>query len=91
MTQAEPAVGPEYGLEPTMDRTLKIPPTGSRDLTPTTDYREGSEFGGVGGLTQPPPHKPTASERLRQVYAIDPADDGTRPDSVAAPELEGEF
>lgn len=93
MTQAlEPPVGPEYGLEPRLDHTPIVPPIGSRDiLTPTTDYREGSEYGGVGGLVQPPPHVPTASERLRQVYAIDPMDDGTRPDSVAAPELEGEF
>lgn len=88
----EPSTGPDYGLEPISDNTRIVPPIGSRDiLTPTTTYREGSEYGGVPGLVQPPPHVPTASERLRQVYAISPEDDGTRPDSVAAPELEGEF
>jgi hypothetical protein len=45
----------------------------------------------VAGQIQPPPHVPTASERLRMVYAIDPLDDGTRPDSVVAPELVGDF
>lgn len=91
MTQATPSVGPDYGLEPIQDRTLIIPPLSSRDLVSKEDYRTGSEFGGVAGLIQPPPHVPTASERLSMIYAIDPQDDGSRPDSVAPPELTGDF
>lgn len=81
-------VGPEYGLEPRLDHTTTIPPIDSRDLVSDEDYRTGTEFGGVSGLIQPAPHTPTASERLHMVYAIDPTDDGTRSDSVLAPELE---
>lgn len=66
-------------------------PIDSRDLVSTDDPADGSEFGGVSGLIQPPPHKPSASERLSMIYAIDPADDGTREDSVVAPELQGDF
>lgn len=84
-------VGGDYGLEPRMDHTLRRVPVQSRDLVSTEDYREGSEFGGVGGLIQPPPHNPTASERLHMIYAIDPQDDGTFPESVAVPELDGNF
>lgn len=84
-------VGPEYGLEPRINRSTTLPSIDSRDLVSTEDYRNGSEFGGVGGLIQPPPHVPTASERLHMIYAIDPEDDGTRPDSVIAPELDGNF
>ena len=84
-------VGPQYGLEPRRDHTPIVPPISSRSLVSEEDYRDGSEFGGVGGLIQPAPHVPTASERLHQVYAIDPTDDGTRSDSVLAPELEGNF
>ena len=57
-------------------------------LTNSLPYGEGTEFGGVDGLVQPPPHVPTGIERMRQIYAIDPADPGT---GVAAPELEGAF
>jgi hypothetical protein len=32
-----------------------------------------SEFGGVPGRIQPPPHEPTTDETLSQVYATDPA------------------
>jgi hypothetical protein len=71
--------------------TQPLPPIYSRDLVSTEDPDTGSEFGGVAGLIQPAPHVPTASERLRMVYAIDPTDDGTRPDSVVAPELTGDF
>jgi hypothetical protein len=67
------------------------PALNSRDLVSTEDPATGSEFGGVAGLIQPPPHVPSASERLRMIYAIDPLDDGTRPDSVVAPELTGDF
>lgn len=91
MTQVTPPVGPDYGLEPRQDRTLIVPPLSSRDLVSTEDYRDGSEFGGVGGYIQPPPHNPTASERLHMMYAIDPMDDGSRPDSVAPPEQVGDF
>lgn len=82
-------VGPEYGLEPRRKTSTTLPPIISRDLVSTEDYRDGSEFGGVGGLIQPVPHVPTASEKLMQVYAIDPTDDGTRSDSVLPPELGG--
>jgi hypothetical protein len=68
-----------------------LPPIDSRDLVSDEDYRTGSEFGGVGGGIQPAPHRPTAAERLNMIYAIDPEDDGTRPDSVLPPELEGDF
>jgi len=81
-------VGPEYGLEPRRVVTDELPPINSRDLVSDEDYRTGSEFGGVGGLIQPPPHVPTESERLHMIYAIDPMDDGSRPDSVLPPELE---
>lgn len=84
-------VGPEYGLEPRLDHTLLDIPVSSRDLVSDVDYREGSEFSGVPGLIQPPPHVPTASERLMMIYAIDPMDDGTRPESVLPPELDGNF
>lgn len=84
-------VGPEYGLEPRMDHTLLRPPIDSRDPVSETDYRTGSEFGGVDGLIQPPPHVPTASERLMMIRQIDPMDDGSYPNSVLPPDLEGDF
>jgi hypothetical protein len=90
MTQpSQPPVGPDYGLEPRLDHTLYKPPVTSRDLVSTDDYRTGTEFGGVGGLIQPPPHVPTAGERLSMIYAIDPTDNGQEEGSVVAPELEG--
>jgi hypothetical protein len=84
-------VGPEYGLDPRLDHTQIVLPLSSRELVSEEDYRDGSEFGGVGGVVQPAPHVPTATERLRMVYAIDPCDDGTQADSVAPPELDGLF
>lgn len=66
-------------------------PVNSRDLVSTEDYKNGTEYGGVGGLIQPAPHTPTASERLHMIYAIDPTDPGTEPESVAPPELDGNF
>lgn len=63
----------------------------SKELVSTDDPATGSEFGGVGGLIQPPPHNPSASERLSMIRAIDPMDDGTRENSVVAPELTGDF
>lgn len=87
--------GPEYGFEepvnPDLYKTTR-PPIDSEDiLTSPYHYSQGSEYGGVPGYVQPPPHVPTAIERLHQVYRIDPTDDGTRPDSVVAPQLEGNF
>lgn len=68
-----------------------VTPPSSRSLVSTEDPTRGTEFGGVGGTIQPPPHVPTASERLAMVYAIDPTDPGTEAGSVVPPELEGEF
>jgi hypothetical protein len=85
-------VGAQYGLEPTRDpKQINRLPLSSRDLVSDYDYRTGSEFGGVPGIIQPPPHVPTAAERLHMVHAIDPTDAGTEPDSVVPPELEGDF
>jgi hypothetical protein len=83
--------GEEYGIAPLKDHTSIQLPIDSRDLVSPISYRDGSEFGGVAGLIQPPPHVPTASERMMMIRAIDPMDDGTRSDSVLAPELEGDF
>lgn len=86
-------VGEEYGLEPRRPELYEpvIPPINSRDLVSDEDYRTGSEFGGVAGYVQPEPHTPNAHERLSMIYAIDPTDDGTRPDSVPTPALDGNF
>lgn len=86
-------VGDEYGIEPRLTTIPDPIPFDSRDLVSDEDYRDGSEFGGVGGLIQPTPHVPTGSERLSMIYAIDPTDpgDGSRPNSIVAPELEGNF
>jgi len=95
MTIPEQPVGKvELSLDPVHPELYDVivPPISSRDvLSNPNDPYTGSEFGGVPGMVQPPPHVPTASERLRQIYAIDPTDDGTRLDSVAAPELDGNF
>jgi hypothetical protein len=89
-----PSVGPEFGLEPQrpeLHERIVVPYT-SRDLVSTEDYRTGTEFGGVDGLIQPPPHTPTAAERRRMIMALDPTDPGDGgPGSLAAPELEGDF
>jgi hypothetical protein len=82
-------VGPEYGLKPTRTGPPPRIPPDSEDLVSDHHYSTGSEFGGVPGLIQPPPHKPTASERRMMVMAIDPTDSGVEPESVAPPELEG--
>lgn len=87
-------VGGQYGLELRRPELYenKLKPIDSRSLVSEEDYRDGTEFGGAAtGMIQPAPHVPTASERLHMIYAIDPEDDGTRPDSVAPPELEGDF
>ncbi len=82
-------VGPDYGLEPLLDHDPVFPLPLSREIVSTADYRTGTEFGGVEGLIQPPPHVPTAHERLMMVYAIDPSDTGTEDGSVVPPELTG--
>jgi len=87
---AEP-VGREYGLEPLVNRNKAAPLPDSRSLVSEEDWRKGTEFGGVDGVIQPPPHVPTASERLSMIYAIDPTDTGVEAGSVAPPELEGNF
>lgn len=84
-------VGPQYGLEPRLDHTPIVLPVTSRSLVSTEDYRDGSEFSGVGGLIQPAPHVPMASERLSMIYAIDPTDGGAEEGSVLPPELDGNF
>lgn len=86
-------VGGEFGLEPLRPELYEFNklPLDSRDLVSEENYRDGSEFGGVGGLIQPVPHTPTASERLMMVYAIDPTDDGTEDGSILPPELDGNF
>lgn len=90
----EPTAGKDIGIDPLRPELHIpiVPPISSYDfLANPSDYRTGSEFGGVAGMVQPTPHVPTASERLHAVYAIDPTDDGTRSDSVAPPELDGSF
>lgn len=44
------------------------------------DPDTGTEYGGVSGLVQPPPHEPTASERLMMLKAIYPNDTETTVD-----------
>jgi hypothetical protein len=86
-------VGPQYGLNPRFDHTpVRIPPD-SRDIVSDIPYDDLSagEFSGVAGRIAPPPHVPTSSERLGMIYAIDPTDDGTEPESVLPPELDGNF
>lgn len=83
-----PLAGEAYGIGPLKDHTPVVLPINSRSLVSDEDYRSGSEFGGVGGLIQPAPHVPDASERLHMIYAIDPMDPGNRSDSVLPPELE---
>lgn len=91
-TPVEPPVGPQYGLAPRKN-PIEPPPFTSQDLVSDEAYGDGSEFAGVGGIIAPSPHVPTAAERLHMVYAIDPQDPGdkSRPNSILAPELEGDF
>jgi hypothetical protein len=86
--------GTQFNLPPIDPNlyTQTVLPLTSRDvLTNTEDYTTGTEFGGVAGMVQPPPHVPTANERRMQVMAIDPADDGTEATSVVPPDLTGDF
>lgn len=89
----DPPAGEELGIAPLHPEWLLPvePVIDSRSLVSEEDYRTGSEFGGVGGLVQPAPHVPNASERLHMLYAIDPTDDGTYKTSVAPPDLEGDY
>lgn len=86
------------GQEPWASLTPNVPEeepthnfTFNRDLVSTDQPQDGSEFGGVSNIIQPSPHLPTASERLQTIHHIDPADDGTTPTSITAPELDGNF
>lgn len=89
-----PPAGVELGIEPQRPElhTPIVVPFTSTDLVSSEDYRNGTEFGGVDGLVQPPPHRPTAGERRSMIMAIDPTDAGIGGEgSLAAPELEGDF
>lgn len=63
----------------------------SKSLVSEANVLNGSEYGGVEGLIQPLPHRPTASERLSMIYAIEPTDPGTGLGSVQPPEQQGDF
>jgi hypothetical protein len=95
MTEPLPEpVGAEFGLDPQrpeLHERIVVPPASTDVLTNPLDYTKGTEFLGVQGLVQPPPHIPTAAERRMQIMFIDPADPGTEDGSVAAPDLEGDF
>lgn len=47
----------------------------------TPDPNRGSEYGGVPGLVQPPPHEPSGSaqEKLLGIYQTDPAEVTSNP------------
>lgn len=82
---------PEFNLEPVVQERIVVPHT-SQSIVSTEDYRAGTEFGGVAGLIQPPPHVPTAAERRSMIMFIDPTDPGDEsPGSITPPELEGDF
>jgi hypothetical protein len=91
----EQPVGPEFGLEPQRPELYisQKPPVTSENLFSDDQraYLAGTEYGGVAGRVQPPPHVPTARERRMQIMFIDPTDPGTEVGSVQAPELEGDF
>jgi hypothetical protein len=95
MTEPLPPGGqPGLGLPPLrteLHERIVVPPDSVDVLTNPNDYAKGTEFGGVGGLVQPPPHVPTARERRMQIMFIDPSDPGTEEGSVRAPDLEGDF
>lgn len=50
-------------------------------------YPGASERGGLRGPIAPPPHTPNAHETLRHVYATEPTDVESSPESVYADEL----
>jgi hypothetical protein len=86
-----PSVAADFGLDPIVRDRIVIPPDSVDILANPYHYSEGSEFSGVGGVVQPPPHNPTAKERRMAVMFIDPTDPGTETGSVQPPELEGDF
>jgi hypothetical protein len=48
-----------------------------------------SEFGGYGGLQQPPPHEATAAEKLRNWHHYsDPANEAVDPEVEALADME---
>lgn len=51
-------------------------------------WRQASEYGGVDGLIQPPPHDPadSAYEQLLLIRNMDPGARGDEPDAVELPE-----
>jgi hypothetical protein len=49
-------------------------------LVSQVDPEQGSEFGGVPGMIQPPPHEPTSSEKLKQLYQVGTQDLETQVD-----------
>ncbi len=94
MGQPIPAAGAEFGLtplRPELHTTVVVPYT-SESIVSEGDYTKGTEFGGVDGVVQPPPHRSTARERRSMVMFLDPADPGDgSPGSLAPPDLEGDF
>lgn len=75
------------GIRPRPRRKIVVPPPESKSHISEFDPNNGSEFGGVPGLIQPEPHSLTPSEKLMQIYAIDPTDDGSQPESIRPPAL----
>lgn len=92
MTEPLPQpVASDFNLEPVTTERIVPKVTSVDALANTNDYRTGSEFGGVMGIVQPPPHVPTARERRMAIMFIDPTDPGTEDGSVRPPDLEGDF
>ncbi|WP_431905579.1 hypothetical protein [Micromonospora carbonacea] len=61
-------------------------------LSSLVDRTDESEFGGVGGLTQPYPHEPSASEKLHAIYQTDPTDPSAYVDTdQQAPSVHGSY
>lgn len=49
------------------------------------NLRNGSEYGGMAGPIQPPPHEPSsAAEQAMLVYATDPANAASTPETAYA-------
>jgi len=65
-----------------------------RKLISNKSTTRGSEYGGVEGMIQPPPHKPTPPEKLKLIYQTNPyadaqyADGTTVVDDVPIPETQ---
>lgn len=55
-------------------------------------YPDGSEFGGVGGLIQPPPHELTArEERMVQMAVVPDSPDDSREKAIRRLNEGGQF